>query len=73
MKKVVFNTSNNVTNFTYSKQEYDRNQIDSVLYRKCYNRISINDWKRIKQELFNYKTQEMVVHKDSATNLSNRF
>lgn len=73
MKKVCFNTSKNVTNLTFSKEEYDRSQIDSVLYLKCYNKISINDWRRIKQNLFHYKTKEMVVHKDSATNLSNHF
>ncbi len=69
----MFDTTKNVTNLTYSKQEYDRYQIDSILYRKCHNKISVIDWKRIKRELFNFKTQEMVVHKDSATNLSNRF
>lgn len=73
MKTVAFDISKNTTLLTYSKDDYDRSQIDSVLYLKCYNRISINEWKKIKQDLFNFKTQEMVVHKDSAINFSSRF
>lgn len=68
-KSVSFNLSNE-TFVTYSSQEYDRFQIDSVLYRKNYNRISEEEWRSIFINLDLYKLYEMRVHKDSLTNNS---
>lgn len=68
-KSVSFNPNNQVF-ITYSGQEYDRFQIDSVLYRKNYNRVSEEEWRSIFTNLDLYKLYEMRVHKDSLNNNS---
>jgi hypothetical protein len=68
-KNVSFNL-NNTTFSTYSHKDYDRFQIDSVLYRKGYNRISEEEWRSIFINLDLYKLYEMRVHKDSLNNNS---
>lgn len=68
MKRVKFNTDNISIIETYSSDEYDRSQIDSILYLKCYNRISHLEWQREIEQLYSYKTKEMIVHKQSINN-----
>jgi hypothetical protein len=67
-KKVTFNLSKNKIHKTYSRKEYDRHQIDSVMYLYSYNRISQKEWIKIMMELNIYKTREMNVHIDSIHN-----
>jgi hypothetical protein len=67
-KKVTFNL-NNIVYTTYSSEEYDRHIIECVLYRRSYNKISDYEWNKIFIELNNYKTNEMIVHKDSIQNI----
>lgn len=69
VKKVTFNNTA-VIYKTYSPDEYCRHQIDSVLYRKMYNRISQEEWNNIYITLDIYKLYEMIVHKDSLKNNS---
>lgn len=64
-KKVQFNLNLNKTHETYSKEDYDRFPIDSILYLKCYNRVSNKEWTSILLELKHYKLYEMIVHKDN--------
>ena len=68
MKQVSFNLDNNKTYTTYSHKEYNRYQIDSILYQKAYNRIKFEEWQRIWLELNLFKIDEMIVHKDSLKN-----
>ena len=68
MKKVSFNLDNNKTYTTYSNLDYDRCQIDSILYKKCYNRVDHEEWRQMCIELYHYKLNEMIVHKDSIQN-----
>jgi hypothetical protein len=70
LKKQVSFKQNNETFVTYSSEEYDRFPIDSVLYRKSYNRISNEEWRSIFINLDLYKLYEMRVHKDSLNNNS---
>lgn len=65
IKRVRFNLNNNETYWTYSYKEYDRCPIDSILFRKCYNRISHEEWIKEQKALLKYKWTEMIVHKDS--------
>lgn len=65
LKQVKFNLNKNETYLTYSYKEYDRYPIDSILFRKCYNRISHEEWMKEQQDLLKYKLTEMIVHKDS--------
>lgn len=67
MKRVHFNIDISIIE-TYSSEEYDRSQIDSILYLKCYNRISHIEWQKELEELYNYKSKEMIVHKKSIQN-----
>lgn len=67
MKKVTF--SNTPTIFiTYSKDEYSRDPIDHVLYRKAYKKISDQEINNIYICLDIYKLYEMSVHKDAYKN-----
>ncbi len=68
MKAVKFNLESNEIFTTYSVDEYDRLPIDSILYLKCYNKITDNDWNKALVELNDYKTREMVVHNSSICN-----
>lgn len=68
-KNVSFNLNDTIFT-TYSPKDYDRFQIDSVLYRKNYNRISDDEWRTIFINLDLYKLYEMRVHKDSLNNNS---
>ncbi len=68
MKRVQFNTENILIKETYGPDEYDRSQIDSILYLKCYNRISHIEWQKELEKLYNYKCKEMIVHKQSIKN-----
>jgi hypothetical protein len=68
-KSVVFNLDKNETQETYSSDEYDRFQIDSVLYRRGYaNLVSDQEWSNIYITLDIYKLYEMKTHKDSFHN-----
>ena len=63
-KKVSFN-KNVIVSQTYASDEYDRFQIDSILYQKMYLRVSDVEWDNIIKELLNYKKHEMIVHIDN--------
>lgn len=60
-KKCAFNSVITI-NETYSSDEYDRHQIDSTLYLKSFNRISMDEWDEIIRQLLYYKKYEMIVH-----------
>jgi hypothetical protein len=47
---------------TYSSDEYDRLPIDSILYLKSFNRVSVDEWNDIIKQLLYYKKYEMIVH-----------
>ena len=68
MKKVLFNLENNQIFDTYNSNEYDRFQIDSVLYRRNYKRVSDQEWFNIYVILDLYKLYDMPVHQDSINN-----
>jgi len=68
MKGVKFNLESNKIFTTYSIDEYDRLQIESILYLKCYNRVTDDEWDDVLIELNDYKTREMVVHNSSICN-----
>jgi hypothetical protein len=68
MKGVKFNLESNKIFTTYSIDEYDRLPIDSILYLKCYNKITDDEWNKVLVELNDYKTREMVVHNLSICN-----
>jgi hypothetical protein len=68
MKKVLFNLDNNKIYNTYSRMEYDRYQIDSILFRRGYKRVSDQEWNNVYTLLDIYKLYDMTVHKDSLQN-----
>lgn len=53
---------------TYSKDEYSRETIDSILQKRSYQRVSDQEWINIYTCLDIYKLYEMNVHKDSFKN-----
>lgn len=67
--RVRFDLSKNEMYETYSTVEYDRLPIDSILYRKCLNKITHRQWRDIIQSLNIYKTTEMIVHNNSIHNI----
>lgn len=67
-KKVQFDLSKNQVYETYSGDQYDRYQIDSVIIRRCYNRVSDMEWLQVLRSLNDFKSNEMVVHKMSLKN-----
>jgi hypothetical protein len=69
-KKVSFN-KNVIVSQTYASDEYDRFQIDSILYQKMYLRVSDIEWDNIIKELLNYKKHEMIVHIDNQILIDN--
>lgn len=68
MSRVSFNLDINQIYMTYSSQEYDRTSIDHVLYRKSYNRISLDEMNTIYVNLDLFKLYEMNVHEMSLCN-----
>ena len=68
MKSVQFNLDNTIFYDTYSSEEYDRYPIDSILYLKCYNKVSDFDWINMLENLNLFKICEMIVHKNSLNN-----
>lgn len=68
LKSVIFNLDKNETRETYSGDEYDRIQIDSLLYRRGYNKVSDEEWNNVYITLDIYKLYEMKTHKDSFHN-----
>jgi hypothetical protein len=69
-KRVQFDLGQNETFVTHTRSEYDRSQIDHVLYRKSYNRVSEHEMKMILISLDLYKLYEMPVSKESLHNNS---
>jgi hypothetical protein len=70
MRKIVsFNLDKNKVYDTYSITEYNRIPIDSILYLRCYNRISDYEWFQVFETLNYFKTREMIVHKESVENI----
>jgi hypothetical protein len=45
--------------------QYDRFPIDSILYLKCFNKVSNTDWLKMLKKLNHYKEVEMIVHKNN--------
>ena len=68
MKSVSFDLSKNKVYSAYSKAEYNRMPIDSILYLRCYRKISDVDWNNMLMQLNYYKTNEMLVHIESIHN-----
>lgn len=68
IKSVAFDLSRNTIHMVESSDEYDRYQIESTLYLKCLNRISLEEWNDMYHNLNYFKCNEMVVHKDSLDN-----
>jgi hypothetical protein len=68
MKHVRFDLSKNTYADTYDKTEYDRSQIDHVLYRRAYQKLSDAEFQKINVLLDLYKLYEMPVHKESFAN-----
>ena len=66
-KTVTFN-NNIIEHITYSKDVYDRRSIDSILYRRGYQRVSDQVWNSMYIILDIYKLYEMKVHKDAYKN-----
>lgn len=69
MKQVRFDFEKNTVHETYTVTEYDRHSIKSILYKKCFNRISDEDWDNMLKDLNTFKLTEMTVHKDSIKNI----
>lgn len=67
-KSVCFSMEKNKIHYTYSRHDYDRFQIDSVVYLHAYNRLSWFDINEIYFELNQYKLKEMKVHEMSKSN-----
>ena len=66
-KSVKFN--NDIIEYiTYSKDEYLRDSIDHILYRRSYQKVSDQEWNNMYIMLDIYKLYEMSVHKDSFKN-----
>ena len=68
IKSVKFNLHRNTIHEMYSSDEYDRHQIDSLLYLKSYGRITRFEWFKALLEVNVYKLMEMPVHNDSVVN-----
>lgn len=68
MKKVVIDENKNQIFYTYSADEYDRFQIDHVLYKKAFNKITDSEFNTILVTTDMYKMYEMCVHPDSFIN-----
>jgi hypothetical protein len=66
-KKVTFADTASIF-ITYSKDEYSRDPIDSILYRRGYQRVSDQEWNNVHIILDIYKLYEMNVHKDAFKN-----
>jgi hypothetical protein len=66
---VHFDLSLNTHHDTYSNDEYDRKQIESILLLKLQNKITLQKWNKILKKLNNYKMNEMVVHSKSLDNM----
>ena len=69
-KKTVSFNENIEIHETYNSDEYDRQVIDYVLYRKAYNKITNEEFNAIFVNLDLYKLYEMLIHKDSLHNNS---
>jgi len=67
-KRVQFVLDNNETFTTYHRSEYDRSQIDHVVFRRAYNRVSDEEMMMIYIALDIYKLYEMTISKDSLHN-----
>lgn len=68
-KSVCFNLDKNQINYTYSGDDYDRFQIDSILYQRGYTgKVSDQEWNNVYITLDIYKMYEMKIHKDSFHN-----
>ena len=65
MVKTVKFSDNDTVEYTYSKSEYDRFPIDSLIYRKGYNEVPESHWRKIITNLALFKQRMMTVHIDS--------
>lgn len=68
MKKVLFNLENNEIFDTYTRDEYSRDPIDSILYQRNWRRVSDQEWNNVYVTLDLYKLYDMPVHQDSIEN-----
>jgi hypothetical protein len=68
MSRVTFNLDKNQTFTTYSHDEYSRDPIEHVLYRRNYKGMSDGEFYAIYVNLDLYKLYDMIVHKNSIKN-----
>ena len=55
---------------TWSIEDYDRSQINSIVYERGYNRVSNIDWKRIIEQVRSFRLREMSIHIDNIDTFS---
>jgi hypothetical protein len=67
-KTVKFNLEKNTIHNVYSSDEYDRQQIHSMMYLRLFGKISLIEWTQMLNEINIYKLNEMPVHMDSVMN-----
>ena len=68
IKNVKFNLEKNTIHEVNSENEYNRNQIESIMYLKLFGKITLFEWTQVLNEINMYKLIEMQVHNDSVTN-----
>jgi hypothetical protein len=68
IKNVKFNLEKNTIHEVHSANEYNRNQIESIMYLKLFGKITLFEWTQVLNEINMYKLIEMQVHNDSVTN-----
>ena len=72
-KKVTFDLDSNTIFETYSKIDYNRNQTNSLMYRRYYKLNEVSDiekeWFQMQDEMDRYKLKEMIVHINSIHNI----
>ena len=67
-KNVKFNLEKNIVYDTYTLEEYNRIQINSLYNKMLAHKIPYSKLNNIFNKLNKYKLQEMVVHKKSLCN-----
>lgn len=67
MKHVTFTVQLYTVEYTYSNSEYDRTPILSELFVNRHT-LSDQEWFSECEKLNEFKTQEMIVHKNSVIN-----
>jgi hypothetical protein len=68
IKTVKFDLEKNTIHEVYSSDDYNRQQIHSMMYLKSFGKISSIEWTHMLIEINIYKIIEMSVHNDSVMN-----